>query len=155
MHKNVLRSICWRCDYLAAMVECFECGASVPSGHGYRREVYTGHTSRSSFGQRYTTSRSRRYAVRTICSECAKRLDARKKLRFLVGVGVVGLLAIVGAVSHDDKSPRSDASSAAPSVTRAQRQGTTLYGVTITVGQVRETRVPPSKFHRDQAPHHD
>jgi hypothetical protein len=60
------------------MADCYNCGASIAAGHGYRREVYTGHSSRFYYGRRLSASSGSSYGMRTICGACAKRMSERK-----------------------------------------------------------------------------
>jgi hypothetical protein len=71
------------------MAECFNCGTVIPKGEAYRREVYTGHYNRVYFGRRLSGSAGNRYAIRSLCADCAHKLDNRKANHLLIGLGVV------------------------------------------------------------------
>jgi len=55
------------------MAECYRCGRLVPRGHGYRREVYTGHSNRLLFRQAHLWFNWKPVwsedALRHLCSE--------------------------------------------------------------------------------------
>jgi uncharacterized C2H2 Zn-finger protein len=89
------------------MAECFRCGNAVRAGHGYRREVFNGHSSRFYFGKRVSQSSRRSYAVRTVCANCATRMDRRKTNRMLTWAGIILFLVIVVKMAPD--SPGSSA----------------------------------------------
>ncbi len=90
------------------MADCFHCGAEIGRGQGVRREVYTGHSSGSSFSYgsgNYYRSRRSNYAIHTLCRDCAEKSDEGKVIRAVVGVGVVLALLAAGSVSHKSPSP--------------------------------------------------
>jgi hypothetical protein len=122
------------------MAECFNCGAAIPRGQGYRREVYTGHSSWIYFCRRISTSRGNRYAVRTLCANCTQRLDKQKRLHFVLGVGAVLLLVVWAALSQDDS--KTDAR-AAGEVSETSSAGTVSYP---DIPSASETNITP--------PHH-
>jgi hypothetical protein len=76
------------------MADCYNCGASIAAGHGYRKEVYTGHSSRTNYGKRISYSTSSSFGKRTICRACNQRIQSRNAifalvaLLFLVGIGL-------------------------------------------------------------------
>ena len=94
------------------MAECYECGAGVPSGHGYRREVYTGHSTRIYHGRRVSGSTGSKYGIRTLCASCAIELDKRRTNRRLFWAAAVLGLILLAALSHDDSSSRTTTSAA-------------------------------------------
>jgi hypothetical protein len=94
------------------MADCFHCGAEIGRGQGVRREVYTGHSSGSSFSYgsgNYYRSRRSNYAIRTLCRDCAEKSDEGKVIRAVVGVGVVLALLAAGSASHKNPSPAESA----------------------------------------------
>ncbi len=94
------------------MADCFHCGAEIGRGQGVRREVYTGHSSGSSFSYgsgNYYRSRRSNYGIRTLCRDCAEKSDEGKVIRAVVGVGVVLALLAAGNVSHKNPSPAESA----------------------------------------------
>jgi hypothetical protein len=72
------------------MADCYNCGASIARGQGYRREVYTGHSSRFYYGRRLSASSGSSYGMRTICGECAQQMADRK-----VRNAIIALVAFV------------------------------------------------------------
>jgi hypothetical protein len=95
------------------MAECYNCGADVPKGQGYRREVYTGHSTRMYYGRRVSGSTGRRYGMHTLCQSCADRFDKRRTNRALLVAGIVLALILAGAFSsHDNGSSNPTATSA-------------------------------------------
>jgi hypothetical protein len=95
------------------MAECYTCGANVPKGQGYRREVYTGHSTGTYYGRRLSMSSRTRYGMHTLCESCAVRFDKRRTSRALWAVGIVLALILIGALSpHNDSSSHPAATSA-------------------------------------------
>jgi hypothetical protein len=95
------------------MADCYNCGANVPKGQGYRREVYTGHSTRIYYGRRLSGSSGSRYGVRTLCKSCAVRFDKRRTNRALLTAGIVLALILWGAFSsHDNDSSHTATTSA-------------------------------------------
>ena len=99
------------------MAECYNCGANVPKGQGYRREVYTGHTTRMYYGRRVSGSSGRRYGIHTLCQSCAVGFDKRRTNRRLLTAGIVLALILAGAFSSKDNG------SSHPSATSASMAG--------------------------------
>src|ERR1700687_2206154 len=95
------------------MAECYNCGTAVPRGQGYRREVYTGHSSRIYWGRRVSGSGGSRFGVRTVCGRCAGNIDKRKSRNRRLFWGTVGGLLLLGALSHNDSQPPPKVSAAA------------------------------------------
>lgn len=57
------------------MAECYICGAYIPRGEGYRRQVHTGSSARVYVGRLRGGSYGQSYGPRTVCSTCAKISD--------------------------------------------------------------------------------
>jgi hypothetical protein len=101
------------------MADCFHCGAEIGRGQGVRREVYTGHSSGSSFSYgsgNYYRSRRSNYAIHTLCRDCAEKNDQGKAMRAVVGVGVVLAVLAAGSVSQHKSSSPAEAAPASGSV---------------------------------------
>jgi hypothetical protein len=93
------------------MADCYNCGASIAAGHGYRREVYTGHSRRFYYGRRFSASSGSSYGMRTICGECAQRMADGKSRNAIVGLVVI--LLIIGVGLQDKTKTSNPATSSA------------------------------------------
>jgi hypothetical protein len=129
------------------VAECFNCGAVIPRGQGYRREVYTGHSSWIYFGRRISGSRGNRYAIRTLCADCAKRVDKQKLLHLVVGVGAVLLLLVWAALPQDNEK---HGATAAGEVSEASSAGTVSYP---DIPSAPETNITPAPHHLKRRHH--
>ena len=85
-------------------MECYQCGRPLVRGEGMRRKVQTGERRSSSrqafalFPSRHSTSRQ--FALRTVCPECAEKIDAEGSWQsvftgFKVGLYVLGALLLL------------------------------------------------------------
>jgi len=81
------------------MADCYNCGAAIPRGQGYRREVYTGHSSRFYYGRRFSASSGSSSGIRTICGECAQRMDDRKARNAVIAL--VAFVVFIAIGMHD------------------------------------------------------
>jgi len=79
------------------MAECYHCGGWIDKGQGYRRNVHTGSSSRTSYGTRSSNySTGDRYALRTLCASCATTNDAaQEKARKNVKIALVIIAVLV------------------------------------------------------------
>jgi hypothetical protein len=107
------------------MAECYRCGDAVSRGQGYRREVYTGHSSRIYWGRRVSASSGSRFGVRTVCSRCAGNIDQRKSRNRRLFWGTIGVLFVLGALSHNDPQPPPKVSAASAAVVPVAAAGDT------------------------------
>jgi hypothetical protein len=60
------------------MATCYICSSSYASN---RREVYTGQSHRVNYGRRVSFGNSQYYGMRSVCDDCAYRIDIRRNLR--------------------------------------------------------------------------
>jgi hypothetical protein len=81
------------------MPACYQCGADIPRGGGYRRVVWTGQTRGTSFGRSARRYSSNHYGPRTVCGGCAKQIDEDEAFKNKVIGFVVVVVLIVGGVS--------------------------------------------------------
>jgi hypothetical protein len=124
------------------MAECYNCGANVPKGQGYRREVYTGHSSRMYFGRRVSSSRGNSYGVRTICSSCAQGMADRKRKSVAV-LGTIFLLLILAGHFNEKTSNRAassaDVTGAASASSVGYETGDSSKSIPTETGSARKT----------------
>lgn len=73
------------------MGECYNCGAYIPRGEGYRRQVYTGSSARIYVGKLRGGSYGQSYGPRTVCATCAKISDKSSE-----GTIFRGILCLAG-----------------------------------------------------------
>src|SRR5260221_14733596 len=91
------------------MADCYNCGAAIARGQGYRREVYTGHSSRFYYGRRFSASSGSSYGMRTICGAWAQRMDERKVRS--ATIALVAFIVFIAIGMHDKASnPRTTTS---------------------------------------------
>jgi hypothetical protein len=88
------------------MATCFICGCS---GANHRREVYTGRSSgwfwsRRSYGQSYRSY----YGLRTVCGECAARIDRNHTRNTWISILIIGfiILFVIGKSNSTSKPKR-------------------------------------------------
>jgi hypothetical protein len=98
------------------MAECYNCGAYIPKGQGYRREVYTGHSNRIYFGRRLSGSTGNRYGVRTICASCVQRIADRRRRTAITVVAIIAFL-YVASLFDNSSSNRTSPSAAGTGAT--------------------------------------
>jgi hypothetical protein len=84
------------------MADCYNCGASIAAGHGYRREVCTGHSSRVYYGKRISASSGRICGMRTICGECAQQMADRRVRN--ATIALVAFVIFIALGLHDKAS---------------------------------------------------
>jgi hypothetical protein len=82
------------------MADCYNCGASIAPGQGYRREVYTGQSSRFYYGRRLSASSGSSYGMRTIRGECVQRMADRKVRNATIALVVFIALGLQGKSSN-------------------------------------------------------
>jgi hypothetical protein len=92
------------------MPECYSCGASIARGQGYRREVYTGHSSRVYYGRRFSGSSGNSYGMRTVCGECAKRMADRTVRNTTIALVAFFVFIALGLQGKNKASSRTPAS---------------------------------------------
>jgi hypothetical protein len=75
------------------MANCYICGTPYAR---HRREVYTGKSNRVNYGRRISFGNSSYYGVRTVCSDCAKKVDQTGDFRvvFWQSVAIIILLYV-------------------------------------------------------------
>jgi hypothetical protein len=115
------------------MAECFKCGAHVAPGEGVRREVYTGHSSRMYYGRGIAGSTGRNYGIRTLCRDCAARLDTGKTVVFWTVISALAIF-IAAAATSNSNPPHSKAFHTRHSST-SRRFLPAAYGLTDAQGQ--------------------
>lgn len=81
------------------MADCYLCGAFIPRGQGYRRNVQTGTSHRIYVGRRPGGSTGVQYGTRTVCHTCARVMEAQNEgsgLRAFAFLCVCALLIFLG-----------------------------------------------------------
>jgi hypothetical protein len=81
------------------MADCYMCGAFIPRGQGYRRNVQTGTSHRVYYGRRPGGSSGVQYGTRTVCHTCARIMEAQNEgsgLRSFAFLCVCALLVFLG-----------------------------------------------------------
>lgn len=81
------------------MADCYLCGAYIPRGQGYRRNVQTGTSHRIYVGRRPGGLTGVQYGTRTVCHTCARVMEAQNEgsgLRAFAFLCVCGLLVFLG-----------------------------------------------------------
>ena len=86
------------------MASCYHCGIKIKSGEGYRRQVLTSQSTRVYFSKRGGGSYGQTYGLRTLCIDCAQKLDQNnKELAWKLPASlVVGLLGALIAFRFRD-----------------------------------------------------
>ena len=79
------------------MANCYHCGIKIESGEGYRRQVLTSQSARIYFSKRSGGSYGQSYGLRTLCANCATRLDEHLK-NFAWKVPVSLAVSLIGTV---------------------------------------------------------
>jgi hypothetical protein len=125
------------------MAECYKCGAYVARGQGYRREVYTGHSTRFYMGRGSSTSTARRYGIHTLCEECAHRGDTGKVLG-AVAIAAFILFAVISGGSNSTKTTTTSAT--ASGVTSSSTKEIPVRIHDRKAIATRETAPPPTLF---------
>lgn len=71
------------------MASCYHCGKS---GANYRRNIMTGYSTGSWVSKRsYGTSSRNYYGLRTVCENCAARIDKRNAIKTTVVLVLVAI----------------------------------------------------------------
>lgn len=81
------------------MADCYLCGAYIPRGQGYRRNVQTGTSHRIYVGRRPGGSTGVQYGTRTLCHTCARIQDEQRSggsLRAFAFLCLCALLVFLG-----------------------------------------------------------
>lgn len=81
------------------MADCYLCGAFIPRGQGYRRNVQTGTSHRVYYGRRPGGSSGVQYGTRTVCHTCARIMEAQNEgsgLRSFAFLCVCAILVFLG-----------------------------------------------------------
>ena len=81
------------------MADCYLCGAFIPRGQGYRRNVQTGTFHRVYYGRRPGGSSGVQYGMRTVCHTCARIMEAQNEgsgLRSFAFLCVCAILVFLG-----------------------------------------------------------
>lgn len=81
------------------MADCYLCGAYIPRGQGYRRNVQTGTSHRIYVGRRPGGSTGVQYGTRTLCHTCARVQDEQRSgggLRAFAFLCLCAMLVFLG-----------------------------------------------------------
>ena len=81
------------------MAYCNNCGLNIPSSERqYKRQMYSGTSHRTNYGKRITFGTSNYYSMKTVCANCASRIDesnANKSKTFLIIVIVIAIIITI------------------------------------------------------------
>ena len=81
------------------MAHCNSCGRFMqPTENVYKRQMYSGQSNRTYYGNRINFSSASYYSMKNICLECAKAIDARSVKNTKALWTVVFLAIIIGAL---------------------------------------------------------
>ena len=64
------------------MLTCQNCGCHIPATQRvFKRELYSGTSQRVNYGRRVSYGTTDRYAIKSVCSDCAETIDNVRKAR--------------------------------------------------------------------------
>ena len=97
MHQP-LQKACLR-DIRGGMPTCYSCGKPITTHERFRRKVKTGEVLRRRFATSKPSAITTRFGMRTVCRDCAHKLDAewrRHELVQYIELAIaIGLLLLV------------------------------------------------------------
>lgn len=77
------------------MPYCNNCGRNIATNERvYKRELYSGTSHRTNYGKRISFGTSRYYSMKTVCENCAAKIDqsnAENNKTFLIILMVIGI----------------------------------------------------------------
>lgn len=81
------------------MPNCGKCGNYITVHGVYKRQIYVGSSSRSTYGKRSSFSTSNHYRKRSVCKSCAEYIDRQNK-RSRIITNIFCLLIVVGVIYY-------------------------------------------------------
>ena len=78
------------------MANCNSCGRYMrPTENVYKRQLYSGRSSRVYYGKRINFSTSNYYSMKSVCADCAEAIDKKSSLDAKITVRIILILIIV------------------------------------------------------------
>lgn len=84
------------------MANCFSCGRHIGRNETqYKREMYSGRTNKIWYGKRISIGNALHYSYKTVCGDCATRIDQQRKgnaQTLFIVAAVVTILVLLWAL---------------------------------------------------------
>lgn len=81
------------------MPNCGKCGNYITIYEVYKRQIYVGSSSRSTYGKRSSFSTSNHYRKRSVCKSCAEKIDRKNKISRIIS-NIFYLSVVIGIIYY-------------------------------------------------------